>query len=197
MPYIESRTRPDEAEDIESGGIIGLLTISCRHIALIAAMIATCGSLFFSEVLKWLPCELCWYQRIFMYPLTAILAVGILKRDPKLHWYVLPLSLTGSVVSTYHYLEVMKIISGSPCTGLVPCSVDYLTPILTGPLSFIKIPFLALFAFMTINVMMANFALAGDEAMPRPGRGQTWANRWMVGIVVVPVLVTLVLADLM
>ncbi|WP_129631788.1 disulfide bond formation protein B [Candidatus Oscillochloris fontis] len=196
MPYIEPHAREENEELVESGGIIGLLTISCRHIALIAAMLATCGSLFFSEVLKWLPCELCWYQRILMYPLAVILAVGIIKRDPKLHWYVLPLSLAGSVVSTYHYLEVMKIISGSPCTGLVPCSVDYLTPILTGPFSFIKIPFLALFAFMTINVMMGNFALAGDEALPRPGRGQMLANRWMIGIVVVTVIVTLVLADL-
>ncbi len=197
MHYSEHQARDVADEPVESGGIIGLLTISCRHIALVAAMIATCGSLFFSEVLNWLPCELCWYQRILMYPLTVILAIGIFKRDPKLHLYVLPFSLAGSVVSTYHYLEVMKLISVAPCTGLIPCSVDYLTPILTGPLSFIKIPFLALFAFMTINVMMGNFALAHEEALPHPGHGQVLANRWMIGIVIVPVLITMVLADLM
>src|SRR5690606_32194197 len=98
-----------------------------------------CGSLFFSEVLGWLPCELCWIQRILMYPLTVILTVGILRDDRGVAAYALPLSLTGMGFSLYHYLEVLKVIAPAPCSGTVPCSIDYLTPILTGPLSFIKI----------------------------------------------------------
>jgi disulfide bond formation protein DsbB len=191
MARAENRPLEGQGEDerAESGGLIGLVTASCRHIALLAAMVATCGSLFFSEVLHWLPCQLCWYQRILMYPLTVILTVGILRRDRGLHWYALPLSLTGMAVSTYHYLEVMRLIPPSDCSGAVPCSVDYLTPILTGSLSFIKIPFLALVAFTIISVMLGNFAVAGDEALPRAGRGQAAARWWVIGVVVVTTVV--------
>ncbi|MEI7771242.1 MAG: disulfide bond formation protein B [Chloroflexales bacterium] len=180
-----------EDERAESGGLIGLITVSCRHIALLAAVIATCGSLFFSEALHWLPCQLCWYQRILMYPLTVILTVGILRRDRGLHWYALPLSLAGMGVSTYHYLEVMRLIEPAPCSGVVPCSVDYLTPILTGPLSFVKIPFLALVAFTIISVMLGNLAVADDEALPRSGGGQAAAGWWAIGIIAVTTVVFL------
>lgn len=70
--------------------LLDWLTLTCRHIALLAAMLATVGSLFFSEVLGWIPCELCWYQRILMYPLTVLLFIGIWRDDRKVYLYVLP-----------------------------------------------------------------------------------------------------------
>jgi disulfide bond formation protein DsbB len=153
-------------EATETGGALDAVTSATRYVALLAAVIALCGSLFFSEVLGWIPCELCWIQRILMYPLTVILTVGILRNDRGVYMYVLPLSLLGMGFSLYHYLEVLKVIAPSPCSGSVPCSVDYLTPILTGPWSFIKIPFLALVAFTIISVMMGNYALAGAPGTP-------------------------------
>lgn len=144
--------------------LLDRLTATTRHVALFVAMVATCGSLFFSEVLRWIPCELCWHQRILMYPLALILLVGIIIDDRRLHFYGLPLALGGIAVSLYHYLEVLKVIPPSPCLGSVPCSFDYLTPILTGPWSFIKIPFLALVAFSIIAIMLGNYALAGAPA---------------------------------
>jgi disulfide bond formation protein DsbB len=184
MARAEAQPLAGEAE----GGAIGLITAACRHVALLAALLAMGGSLFFSEVLGWLPCQLCWYQRILMYPLTLLLLVGILRRDRSLHFYVLPLSLAGMAVSLYHYLEVMKLIEPSPCVGAVPCSIDYLTGILTGPLGFIKIPFLALVAFTIISIMMGNFALAGDEALPTSPRGESLARWSALGLVVATVL---------
>lgn len=151
-----------------------LLTAATRHIALLTAIVATCGSLYFSEVLRWIPCQLCWYQRILMYPLVVILTVGILRDDRGLHLYALPLALGGIAVSLAHYLEVLGIIPPSACVGSVPCSIDYLTPILTGPLAFIKIPFLALVAFAIISVMLGNYALAGAPATP-PARRRSAA----------------------
>ena len=56
-----------------------------RSIALLAAWLATGGSLFFSEVLHYTPCMLCWYQRILMYPLAVILTIGMLRRNNELH----------------------------------------------------------------------------------------------------------------
>src|SRR5689334_10749569 len=74
---------------------IDTLGATSRHVALLAAWIAMCGSLFFSEVLGWQPCILCWYQRILMYPLAILLALGIVRRDRGLHTYVLPFSIGG------------------------------------------------------------------------------------------------------
>ena len=180
-----------EAEE-QAGGALDAVTAATRHVALLAAIIATGGSLFFSEVLGWIPCELCWVQRIFMYPLVVILGVGILRDDRGLHMYALPLSLTGMGFSLFHYLQVLKVIAPSACQGGVPCSVDYLTPILTGPFSFIKIPFLALVAFAIISVMMGNYALAGAPATPAGARRASGAAA--VAIVAVTVAVFLGLA---
>jgi len=71
---------------------------------LAAAWTATLGSLYLSEILKFVPCTLCWYQRILMYPLAIILLVGLLRRDKGVFLYALPFSIMGIGVSTYHYL---------------------------------------------------------------------------------------------
>jgi len=131
-----------------------LLGASARHIALFAAWVATCGSLFFSEVLGWRPCALCWYQRILMYPLAMLLAIGIIRRDRGLHLYVLPFSIAGMCISLYHYLLIKTDWFPPPaCAVDVPCTVDYL-----NWFGFINIPFLALAAFLIITCMLLTFA---------------------------------------
>ena len=134
--------------------LIDWLGAASRHIALLAAWIATCGSLFFSEVLGWQPCVLCWYQRILMYPLAVLLAIGIVRRDRGLHIYILPFSIAGIGVSLYHYLLIKTDwLPPPPCAVGVPCTVDYL-----NWFGFINIPFLALTAFLIISCMMFTFA---------------------------------------
>ncbi|PDW00888.1 disulfide bond formation protein B [Candidatus Chloroploca asiatica] len=177
-------SRESAAEQVS---VLTGLTAATRHIALLSAMLATCGSLYFSEVLRWIPCELCWYQRILMYPLAVVLLVGILRDDRGLAWYGLPFSLSGIALSLYHYLQVIQLIPPAACVGLVPCGIDYLTPILTGPLSFIKIPFLALVAFGLISVMLGNYALAGAPVPSAQGRRGSRVAA--VVIVVVTILV--------
>jgi disulfide bond formation protein DsbB len=153
-----------------------LLAVTSRHIALLAAYVATCGSLFFSEVLGWPPCELCWYQRICMYPLALILPIGILRRDRRLHLYVLPLALIGAPISLYHYLLIKTDLFTPPqCTGGIPCTVDYL-----DWFGVINIPFMALTAFLIIIVMMAAWALlpAGAPAAETTttGTARDWSG---------------------
>lgn len=126
-------------------------------VALLAAWIATLGSLYFSEIAGFVPCKLCWVQRIFMYPLAAILLVAVIRRDDDdVPYYVLPLSLIGMGVSTYHYLlQKTDLFSESTvCSGGVPCSIDYI-----NWLGFITIPFLSLTAFVIITISMV-FLLA-------------------------------------
>ncbi|MCW5859831.1 MAG: disulfide bond formation protein B, partial [Caldilineales bacterium] len=91
-------------------------------VALLAAWVAMLGSLYFSEVAGFVPCKLCWIQRILMYPLTAILLVAVLRRDDGVPAYVLPFSLIGMGVSTYHYLLQKTDIfpESTVCAGGVP-----------------------------------------------------------------------------
>ena len=80
---------------------------SALYIALIVAWVAMLGSLYFSEVAGYVPCALCWHQRILMYPLAGLLALGLLRRDPHLPYLVIPFSLLGQIVATYHYLILL------------------------------------------------------------------------------------------
>jgi disulfide bond formation protein DsbB len=92
-----------------------------RHAALVVAAVATGGSLYFSLVMGLVPCDLCWYQRILMYPLVPFITVGLLRSDP-LKPYVLPLSVGGFAVAVYHNYLQMTPATGA-CTSEVPCSV--------------------------------------------------------------------------
>ena len=119
------------------------------YAALIVAATAMAGSLFFSQVLGWLPCEMCWYQRIAMYPLVFILFIGILRRDEKMWRYVIPIALVGAAISTYHILyQKTDWFTASPCelNSGVSCKGDYLNW-LNG---LITIPTLALIAFVLV-----------------------------------------------
>lgn len=120
-------------------------------IALTAAWVAMLGSLYFSEIAGFVPCTLCWYQRILMYPLAAILLVALWRREEGVAWYVLPLSLLGAGFSTYHYLLQKTTLfgSGGVCRAGVPCTVAYI-----NWFGFVTIPFLALTAFLIITLAM-------------------------------------------
>ncbi|MBI2621217.1 MAG: disulfide bond formation protein B [Candidatus Levybacteria bacterium] len=121
------------------------------QLALLQALLATLGSLYFSEILKFPPCVLCWYQRIFMYPLVVILAVGIWKKDKNLPYFVLPLSVLGAATAIYHNLLYYKIIpeSQAPCTLGISCTTKFIEWA-----GFITIPFLSLSSFITITILM-------------------------------------------
>ncbi|MEN9811067.1 MAG: hypothetical protein RLZZ488_2634 [Pseudomonadota bacterium] len=123
----------------------------CRYVSWITALVASLGSLFFSEVMKLPPCVLCWYQRIAMYPLVAIIGAGIILKDGHLRFYALPLSVTGFVISAYHNLLYYKVIPDSikPCTSGVSCTAKQIEWF-----GFITIPLLALTAFFIINVLL-------------------------------------------
>ena len=106
------------------------------------------GSLYLSEILHFVPCTLCWYQRILMYPLAIILLVGYLRKDHGVFLYVLILSVLGVGVSTYHYLlQKTNIFTHSAiCETGIPCTTTWIN--LFG---FVTIPFLALLGFFIIT----------------------------------------------
>jgi disulfide bond formation protein DsbB len=129
-------------------------------IAFFQSLIAMLGSLFFSEVMKFPPCVLCWYQRICMYPLVVILFVGLITKDKKVFRYVLLLSITGLIISLYHNLLYYGVISEGfqPCTVGVPCTTKFFSWF-----GFITIPLLSLTAFIVINICMVLFIIINRD----------------------------------
>lgn len=116
----------------------------------IQSLLAVGGSLFFSEVMGYTPCELCWIQRIFMYPLVVIYGVALYKKDLSIALPGLILSIVGIGFSIYHYM-IQKLPSlseiGAACAN-VPCNVQYI-----NYFGFITIPFLAGTAFLIIILL--------------------------------------------
>lgn len=121
------------------------------YLAWTQALVATVGSLFFSEVMQLPPCVLCWYQRIAMYPLVVVLSVGILLKDAKAALYALPLAVAGLGAAIYHNLLYYHLIPESitPCTTGISCTTRQLEW-----LGFITIPLLSLVAFSVITVSL-------------------------------------------
>lgn len=119
--------------------------------AWLVAAVSTAGSLFFSEVMDLVPCVLCWYQRIFIFPLALVLLVGLHPFDLRVVRYALPLALLGLLFTVYHVLLFYGFIPENmqPCSQGVSCSDA--TMELFG---FLPIPLLSLAAFVTITLLL-------------------------------------------
>ena len=117
--------------------------------AWILSLIASLGSLFFSEVMGYPPCVLCWYQRIAMYPLVVILPWALFPFNRQMIKALLPLSLIGWGIALYHNLLYYKILpqSHSPCVKGISC-----TSVQLEWLGFITIPLLSWLAFSLIII---------------------------------------------
>ena len=127
-----------------------LKTENQLRLAFVLSLIAMAGSLFFSEVMKLPPCVLCWYQRICMYPLVIIFAVGLLRTGKECIHYAMPLIGLGLVIAAYHNLLYYHIIPDSitPCTQGLSCTARQIEW-----LGFITIPLLSLFSFLIMFIL--------------------------------------------
>jgi disulfide bond formation protein DsbB len=136
-----------------------------NYFIFLQALVATLGSLYYStfgDPVKNLmarnlfpmsggfaPCELCWFARILMYPMVILSAVGLIKEDENLSDYILPLSILGIILDTYHYgLQKFNFPNPFKCTLSNPC-----TALQVQYFGFITIPFLALVAFIVITIL--------------------------------------------
>lgn len=111
------------------------------------ALFSTLTSLVFSEILKYPPCSLCWYQRIFMYSLVIILPIGILLKDQFISYYLTVFSLIGLVIALYHALIYHNVIQEviTVCTAELSCKTKQFE--LFG---FISIPIMSVGAFLVM-----------------------------------------------
>lgn len=119
--------------------------------AWLVATVATASALFIGEVMLMVPCQLCWYQRICMFPLAIMLGMACYSDDRRGAVYALPLALLGAAIALYHTLLVAELIPKAwiPCSAGVSCA-DQKLEILNG----IPIPWLSLAAFVAIAALL-------------------------------------------
>lgn len=130
--------------------IMNYLGKNALFFAFIVALIATLGSLFYSEIMGFDPCPLCWVQRVFMYPLVIIFGIALWHKDKGVKKYVVPLSIIGALVASYHYFtQVSEKITTCVIDTGVPCTIRY-----TFGYGYITIPMMALTAFVMILILM-------------------------------------------
>ena len=115
------------------------------------ASVSALGSLFFSEIMKFAPCVLCWYQRICLFPLVLLFSIGLFSFDKGIVKFTLPLALVGWAIAFYHNLLYSGIIPESiqPCSQGVSCTEDYIS--LFG---IFTIPMLSIMSFSTMIVLL-------------------------------------------
>ena len=119
-------------------------------IAFLVSTTSMLGSLYFSEIANYEPCRLCWYQRIFMYPISIVLLVALIRRRRDVVPYVLTLALLGSVISVYHYLvEWYPTLESNVCSLDVPC-----TTVWFREFGFVSLPQMALTGFVTVFTVL-------------------------------------------
>lgn len=120
-------------------------------LAAAVAVAATAGSLWFSERAKFVPCTLCWYQRIAMYSLALVLVIAAVRRDRAVRWYAVPLAAVGMVISAYHYLVEWhpQLEASDTCDLSVPCTVPWFREF-----GFVSLAFMALCGFAAILALL-------------------------------------------
>ena len=114
------------------------------------ALVATLGSLYFSEVADFIPCRLCWFQRIAMYPLALILFLAVIARDRRGAYYAVALPFVGAAISLWHlYIEANPEAESPGCRIGAPCSTKWI-----DEFGYVTIPMLALTAFAAIATLL-------------------------------------------
>lgn len=123
-------------------------------LAWVGSLLAMLGSLYFSEIQHFPPCVLCWYQRICMYPLVVIFAVGIINRDRFIYRTVLPFALTGLAIAVFHNLLYYNVLpeAAAPCLAGVSCTTKFIEYF-----GFVTIPLLSGLGFLAITILTLLF----------------------------------------
>ncbi len=129
---------------------LGARVVAARTpLTLVVAGGSMLGSLYFSEVENYIPCRLCWFQRVAMYPIAAVALIALIRRDSSARVYMVPMAVIGAGISTYHYLIEWGVLADSESCGLFgPACAD----IWFREFGFVTLAFMALAAFVATIV---------------------------------------------
>jgi disulfide bond formation protein DsbB len=144
-------------------GVMAGLRAAVRPIALwlafAVAATSMAGSLYLSEVAGFVPCALCWFQRIAMYPLVLILGIAAVRGDPGVTRYAAPVAFVGALISIWHIgVERLPGLPSGACSLEAPCDLIYIERF-----GFVTIPTMALFGFLAILTLLLVYARRGTE----------------------------------
>lgn len=136
------------------------------YAAWLIALLATLGALFVGEVLGQMPCTLCWYQRIAMFPLALVLGVACLGGDARVGRYALPLCLVGAAVALWHSLLYAGVVEEAlvPCSRTGPSCTDEAMLVVAG----LPLPYLSLASFVAIAALLAALAFWSRSSASPP-----------------------------
>jgi disulfide bond formation protein DsbB len=136
--------------------IVSAIGAQRNAITLAIGATATAGSLYFSEVAHYIPCRLCWFQRVAMYPIGVLALVGLLRRDRAARWYVVPFAAVGLPISVYHYMIEWKPgLDTGGCALFGPACTD----IWFRTFGFATLAFMAMCGFaavLAVNLIAPN-----------------------------------------
>lgn len=119
--------------------------------AWVTALVASTGSLYLSEVVGFVPCLFCWYQRIAMYPLVLVLGVAMVRGDASVWRYAMPLSVVGALIAAYHVtIQLQPSLDVGACTAGASCTGRYL-----NIFGFVSIPVMAGMGFLLVTALLA------------------------------------------
>lgn len=139
------------APRVPTAATLGRSVVAMRApLTLAVATVATSGSLYFSESAGYVPCRLCWFQRIAMYPIAVVALVALLRRDRSARWYIVPLAVIGAAISTYHVLIEWGWLNDSEsCALFGPSCAD----VWFEAFGFVTLALMALAGFVSIIVL--------------------------------------------
>lgn len=130
------------------------------YLVFLISLFSTFGSLFFSEIAKFNPCVLCWYQRIFMYPQPILIYMAIMRNEKVIKPYLLIMNIIGAGIAAYQYILQRfpnSFLANCPASGGVSCVKGY-----TFYFGFISIPMMALTAFV-LNIILLSISNSKNQ----------------------------------
>lgn len=145
----------------EAKELLSFFSKNAFRFSFIVSATSMLGSLFYSEVAGYGPCPLCWYQRIFMYPLAFIFGRALWKKKDEVLDYALLLSVTGGLIALYHYLNQIGVVASLPCSAVgysASCSQRFVMQY-----GYITLPLMSLTGFALISTMMLVRKLVGKK----------------------------------
>lgn len=157
--FIAHRSRRLAGFDLSAGTALLL--------AFVVSLVATSGSLFYSEVAGFVPCTLCWYQRILMYPQVVLLGMALWREDEHLADYHIALSLLGATIAGYHYLVQIGVLGEPLCSAAgnsISCAQRYI-----NEFGYITISMMSLTAFLLIALLMVVGKSSNKARISRSG----------------------------
>jgi hypothetical protein len=135
---------------VASGWLDEALGGTTLWVTWIVAVGALLGSLFYSEIVGFRPCQLCWYQRLVWYPLVVVLLIAALRKSTRIGIYTLPLVVVGWGLAAYHYtIQLFPSLDAGACSAEVPCTLRWI-----WEFGFVSIPLMSLAGLTLVGLLL-------------------------------------------